>query len=110
MKLYFDNFEIEESLYDLVSEYCSCVGIQKPLSEHTKGEMNELIEEVFDYYKTGFNCYEPIRAKIRNQLTPVVNAIALLEHLQRTNQKPSWNEIDTMTKQLKYCKQKLLDL
>ena len=84
MKIQFKNFELEDTLYTMVSEYSTLMCLEKSIDEYTKEEMNELLDDVFEYHKRSFNCYESIRAKIRNKLTPVVNAKALLDIAIRT--------------------------
>lgn len=102
---------MDESLYDLIRSYCNIMEIDTDTFEsYTKGEMNELIEDAFNFYKEGFNCYEDIRTKIRNRLTPITNSIALLEYFHEKDHIPSQEEMNEIINQLKLAEKKLLNL
>ena len=51
MTLSFKNFDMEDTLYNMVSDYCKVMAIEKPINDFTKEEMNELLEDVFSHYK-----------------------------------------------------------
>lgn len=110
MMLSFKNFDMEDTLYNMVSDYCKLMAIDKSINDFTKEEMNELLEDVFSHYKKQFNCYETIRAKIRNKLTPAVNTKALLDIAIRTNKPLNMDEMKNCKKWLELSIDGLLGL
>lgn len=110
-KLKFKYYTIHKSLFDLVSDYynelyCPWGAIE----DLTKEQMNVLIEETFDFYKKDFNCYETIRAKIKNYLSPITNSIALIEHVLKIKSQLSTKELRCMKNDLELSVHKLLSL
>lgn len=102
---------MNELLFALVNDYYKKIGEPfGPIHDLKKEQLNELIEDTFTYHKKEFNCYEPVRAKIRNYITPIYNACGLIEHALRMNTLLNRKELERIGDELKLSLDKLLSL
>lgn len=102
---------MNDLLFALVEDYYKKIGEPHgPIKSLKKEQLNELIEDTFTYHKKEFNCYENVRAKIRNYITPVYNAQVFLEHLLRIKSSMTRQEMERMKMELELSINKLMSL
>ena len=105
---------MSEAFLNLLIEFYQLSGkpYGKPFVDLTNEELDELVDEAFDWYKKNpkFKCYETVRAKIRNYLSPITNASALIEHSIRTKHGLIMKETEFIKESLNLAVEKLLKI
>lgn len=105
---------MSEAFLNLLIEFYQFSGepYGKPFEELTNEELDELVDEAFDWYKKNpeFKCYETVRAKIRNYLSPITNSVALIEHSIRTRHSLTQKEIEFIKESLDLSITKLMSI
>lgn len=105
---------MSEAFLNLLIEFyqLSAEPYGKPFEDLTNEELDELVDEAFDWYKKNpkFKCYETVRAEIRNYLSPITNACALIDHSIRTKHGLTMKETEFIKESLDLAVNKLMTI